>query len=315
MTRSIRREVRARRLALVALSAALVVAGCADADADQAAVDDPLVVGAAADLRPAFETLAEVFTEDTGTPVDLTFGSSGQLAQQVSEGAPIELFASADAGFVDRVLDAGVGDADTRTTYAIGRIVVWSLDEDLAALDPHELADAPIETIAIANPDHAPYGRAAREALRNAGVWDEVEPRLVYGENIADTQRIAGSGNADVAIVALSLALAADEDDRGSWTEIDESLHEPLRQDLLVTADDPDRAVIAGAFADLVASEEGREVMARYGFVPPDDAAAAAVDGPGTAASDTTGAAAVIAPGAAVDRPEAVVAVAPGAAG
>ena len=275
MSGAIHRDVRSQLLGALTFAATLLVAGCAGADADQPAADDPLVVGAAADLRPAFEELGEAFTEDTGTPVDFTFGSSGQLAQQVSEGAPIELYASADAGFVDRVLDAGVGDADTRTTYAIGRIVVWSLDEDLAALDPQDLTDARIETIAIANPDHAPYGRAAREALISAGVWDELEPRLVYGENIADTQRIAGSGNADVAIVALSLALATDEDGRGHWTGIDESLHEPLRQDLLVTTDDPDRAAIAAAFTDLVGSEQGREVMARYGFVVPDDAATA----------------------------------------
>ena len=244
------------------------------------AAADALVVGAAADLRPAFELLGDRFQQTTGVPIAFTFGSSGQLAQQLSQGAPLDLYASADAGYVDRVLAAGVGDETTRTTYAIGRIVLWSLDEELAGIELSELAERDLDAVAIANPEHAPYGRAAREALHSAGVWEALEPSLVFGENIADAQRIAASGNAEVAIVALSLALAADGTGRvdgdtvaatGHWTLLDERLHEPLEQDLLVTADDPDRATLAAQFAALVDSDEGREVMRRFGLVPPGD--------------------------------------------
>lgn len=254
--------------------------GAADNAPDLADADiDTLVVGAAADLRPAFELLGDRFEQATGVAVSFTFGSSGQLAQQISQGAPLDLYASADASYVDRVLAAGVGDEATRTTYAIGRIVLWSLDKELAGLDLSELAERDLDAVAIANPEHAPYGRAAREALRAAGVWEALEPSLVFGENIADAQRIAASGNADVAIVALSLALAADETGRvgddtaatGHWSLLDQELHEPLRQDLLVTADDPERATLAAEFAALVDSDEGREVMRRFGLVPPGD--------------------------------------------
>lgn len=274
MTRR-RRAGSTRAVGATVLVAALL-AGCAaspstagrdDAADDAPTAADTLVVGAAADLRPAFERLGERFERETGAQVELTFGSSGQLAQQLTQGAPIDLYASADAGYVDRVLDAGVGDEASRRTYATGRIVVWSQAREHVTADLQQLAERGPQTLAIANPEHAPYGRAAREALTSAGVWQQLEPALVYGENIADTQRIAAGGDAEVAILALSLALAAEPD--GHWQLLDEQLHAPLQQDLLITAEDPGRAELAARFIDLLADEEGRALMRRYGFVPP----------------------------------------------
>jgi molybdate transport system substrate-binding protein len=201
-----------------------------------------------------------------------TFGSSGQLAQQLLEGAPMDLYASADVAYVDRVVAAGIGDPATQTTYAFGRLAIWSSAsrwrgwETLADV----AADDGIRFVAIANPEHAPYGRAARQAFETEGRWQAIQPRLVFGENISDTQRLAATGDADVAIVALSLALAADEAGEGSWTIIDADLHDPLQQDLVVTAADPDRAALAARFVELVGSEEGQQVMRRFGFVVPD---------------------------------------------
>lgn len=236
-----------------------------------------LVVAGASDLRPAFTELAESFEQLTGVPVVLSLGSSGQLAQQLIEGAPMDVYASADAAFIDRVLASGVGDAASRTTYAIGRIAIWSRTASWGDWDTlvDIAADPGVRVIAIANPEHAPYGRAAKQALETAGVWSAVEPRLVFGENVSDTQRLATTGDADVAIVALSLALAADEvrepDEPagGRWILIDESLHAPLRQDLVVTAADPVRAAVAREFLAHLASEEGQAVMLRFGFVRP----------------------------------------------
>jgi molybdate transport system substrate-binding protein len=252
-------------LALLAFGA-LLGAGCGAADA---ADDDPLLVAAAADLRPAFTLLGEEFEATTGTPVTFSFGSSGQLAQQIIEGAPMDVFASADAGFVDAVLDAGRGDPDARATYAYGRIVVWSQTDtrwdDVGVL----AADPGVTTIAIANPEHAPYGRAAQQALTYTGTWDAVAPRLVYGENVADTQRLAATGNADAAIIALSLALASDEAGEGTWSLIPDDLHSALQQDLVIVAADPDRADLARRFVDTVMSPAGRDVMRRFGFLLP----------------------------------------------
>lgn len=263
--------MRAGTAAAIAVTVLGLVTGCA-AGPD----DDALLVAGASDLRPAFELLGERFTERTGTEVVFDFGSSGQVAQRIIEGQQVDLYASANAAFVDEVLDAGVGDRATRTTYAFGRLVVWSPQDrwagwpDLAAA----VTDREVTNLAIANPEHAPYGTAAQQALVRSGVDDEVAGRLVLGENITDTQRLIETGNADVGVIALSLARAADERDVGSWVLLDEQLHDPLQQDLVVTAADAERAERAADFAAFIDGPEGREVMRRFGFVRPDEAAA-----------------------------------------
>jgi molybdate transport system substrate-binding protein len=267
--------ITARPASVAALALLVVVAAAcrATAGGDPAAGSQDLVVAAASDLRPAFELLGQRFEDEHDVEVVFDFGSSGQLAQRILEGAPFDVFASADAGFVDQVLDAGIGDRTTRATYAFGRIVLWA---DAAAwggwTSLEELADDPdVTTIAIANPDHAPYGLAAEQALGTTGVLPDVADRLVFGENIADTQRLVETGNADVGVIALSLAIAADERGVGEWVLLDEGLHDPLQQDLVVTKTDGDRAELGRSFITLVDSERGREVMRRYGFLLPGD--------------------------------------------
>lgn len=277
---------RARRLAVAV--AAVVVSGCS-VGAGASTGDGPLLVAAAADLRPAFLELAEDFEAATGEEVTFIFGSSGQLAQQLIEGAPMDLYASANVTFVEQVLDEGVGDPATQATYALGRLTIWSRADRWGGWDGIEAlaADDAVTTIAIANPEHAPYGLAAKQALES--VWDAVEPKLVFGENIADTQRLAATGNADVAIVALSLALAADEaaDDAdgggdaggGQWVLLDDHLHAPLQQEMIVTAPDPARAELAQRFVDHVGSDAGRAVMRRFGLLLPGEDPPAVWDG------------------------------------
>lgn len=263
-----------RQRALLAAAALGLVAAAACGDAQAVTADEPLLVAGAADLLPAFTELGRTFGEATGEEVVFSFGSSGKLAQQLIEGAPMDVYAAANVSFVQRVLDAGIGDPATQATYAYGRIVIWSTEDAWGGWDLLDdlAADDEVRILAIANPEHAPYGLAAQQALTSAGVWDTLAPTLVYGENVADTQRLAASGNADAAIVALSLALAADEAGEGTWTLLDEHLHEPLQQDLVVTTDDPARAALAARFVDHVTSEGGREVMRRYGFLLPGEA-------------------------------------------
>ena len=250
----------------------MLLAGCAPSGrtGDVAmAGDSALLVAAAADLRPAFSELGVMFTAATGHEVVFDFGSSGQLAQRIMEGAPVDVYASANVTYVDDVLRSGRGDPGTKATYAYGRIAIWALTgswgdwRDLGDL----VGDQSVRYLAIANPDHAPYGLAARQALEASGLWNDVGQRLVFGENISDTQRLADTGDADAAIVALSLAIAAGG--RGEWVLVDEALHEPLEQALVVIADDRVRAEAARGFAELVNRPEGRAVMTRYGFVLP----------------------------------------------
>lgn len=267
--------------ALAAFAAALATAGCASGNppvagargsgaAPQAAVGE-ITVAAASDLRLAFEELGAAFARRAGTKVTFSFGSSGQLAEQILNGAPFDVFASANVEFVDKVVKAGRAIGATKATYAFGRIVVFSPSKGPKAITTLEGLAAPaVRRVAIANPEHAPYGVAAVQALRAAGVYDAVRPKLVYGENVADTLRLATTGNADAAIVALSLVIARKG---GTWALIDGSLHQPLEQALVVTGADPARTGAARAFVSYVGSPEGRAVMRRYGFLLPGEVA------------------------------------------
>lgn len=230
-----------------------------------------ITVAAASDLRPAFEELGKAFTTSSGTKVTFTFGSSGQLSQQVNNGAPFDLFASASVSYVDDVIAKGRGVASTKADYAFGRIVLWSPKGVTLPTGTAQLPQPQYRRIAIANPDHAPYGVAAKQALVSIGVYDQVKDRLVFGENISDTFEITKSGNADVGIIALSLALA----NGGTYTLIPAELHKPLEQALVVTNSGA-RGDAAAAFAASISSAAGRNIMARYGFLLPGEAAAGA---------------------------------------
>ncbi|MBU2601699.1 MAG: molybdate ABC transporter substrate-binding protein [Actinobacteria bacterium] len=261
------------RLAAVALAlvaGAVLVAGaglgCSDAGAGQAgpSSDDSvtLTVSAASDLTLALEEIGRLYHEQTGVDVTFNYGSSGQLSQQIAAGAPVDLFFSANRRFVQELVDAGVvGEVDT-ALYAIGRITLWTrADSPLRIEGLADLLDPQVKRIAIANPDHAPYGVAAREALQAAGLWEQLQPRIVMAENVLQALQFADSGNADVAIVARSLSVQGD----GRWVLVPEDLHSPLEQTLAVIPRSS-LAEEARQFADFVNGPVGRPVLQRYGF-------------------------------------------------
>ena len=225
----------------------------------------PLKVAAAADLARAFDELGGAFAKQESLPKPLfTFGSTGLLAKQLIEGAPFDVFAAANVSFADDVLKAGVCDPASKVLYARGRIVAWSLKS--APKDLKELAGPAYVKVAIANPEHAPYGRAAVEALTAAGVYDQVKPKLVFGENVQQAMQFAQSGNAEVALVALSLATVSD----GNYLTIPSELHQPIDQALLVCGKRPE----AARFTQFVNSASGRAIMRRYGFLLPGEVVA-----------------------------------------
>lgn len=250
--------MRRSRIALAVAALAVLAGACGGEDA---AASGSIRVAAASDLRIAFEELGEAFTAETGVEVVFSFGSSGQLREQIVNGAPFDLFASADVAYVDDVVDAGRGDAGTVADYALGRLALVAASGHPLPAAVEDLADPEHRRVAIANPEHAPYGVAAEDALASAGVLDAVRDRLVLGENISDTLRIVESGNADVGIVALSLVAASDT----PHTPVLAEQHAPLRQALVVLGEG-ERADDARAFAELVTGPEGRSVLVAHGF-------------------------------------------------
>jgi len=239
----------------------VILAACSRSDSDGKTVR----VAAASDLTKAFTELGKEFESRTGIHPKLTFGSSGLLSTQIVEGAPFFVFAAANKDFVTKVVAAGKCDASTAKLYARGRIVVWTPAGVIAPVKLGDLADPRFKRIAIANPEHAPYGLAAKQVLQNVGLWAQLESRIVYAENIQTTMHYARDGNADASFVALSLAVVSDG---GAYLPIDPSLHDPLDQQLVVCGNGAE-ADAARQFADFVSSREGREVMTRYGFVLP----------------------------------------------
>lgn len=247
------------------LGLALIVALAVTTAACRKSGGHKVRVAAAADLSHAFGELATEFQAKTGIGLEIELGSSGLLAKQIEQGAPFAMFAAANREYVDQVVKAGKCDAASAHAYARGRIVVWTPDGVAAPATLADLADPRFRKIAIANPDHAPYGKAARQALDKAGVWAKIADRVVLGENIQATMMYAHDHNADAAVVALSLAVVSDG---GAFLPIDPALHDPLDQAMVVCGSGDD-AKAARRFADFIASREGREVMTRYGFLLP----------------------------------------------
>lgn len=226
-----------------------------------------LTVSAAANLQSAFTEIGRQFEKETGTRVTFNFGSTGQLAQQIAQGAPVDLFAAADRSTVDDLVARGFVMPETLQTYARGQIVLYSrADDPLPLQSLADLTRPEIKRVAIANPERAPYGRAAREALQNAELWVAVAPKLILAENIQQTQQYADNGNVDAAIVALALTVGS----KGHWAPIPQELYKPIDQVLgVVKGSRNERA--ARAFAVFVTSPTGRAVMVKYGFGLPEE--------------------------------------------
>jgi len=244
----------------------VVFAACGKRDAGSSG---PIKVAAAADLAFAFAEVGAAFEAKTGKRVTFTFGSTGQLAKQISEGAPYDVFAAANVSFVTEVVKAGACDDATRAMYARGRIVVWTKKSGGVApvQDLRDLAERRFVKIAIANPEHAPYGRAAKQALETSGIYDRVKDKLVFGENVQQTLQFAQTGNVEAAIGALSLATVTDD---GAYMLVDDTLHQPIDQALVVCKHGVNAAV-GKEFAAFVNSEAGRAIMRKFGFLLPNE--------------------------------------------
>jgi molybdate transport system substrate-binding protein len=229
-------------------------------------------VAAAADLKFALDEMLEVFrTRHADINAQVTYGSSGNFFAQLSNRAPFDIFLSADVDYPRRLVEQGLAARDTEFLYAVGRIVVWAPRRstlDLERLGMQALLDPSVRKIAIANPQHAPYGRAAEASMKTLGVYGKAQERLVYGENIAQTAQFIQSGAADIGIIALALGLAPAMREEGRFWEIPLEAYPRMEQGgvILTWAKDREAAEALRAF---VLGAEGRQILRRYGFCLP----------------------------------------------
>ncbi len=240
----------------------------------QAKSQPPLTIAAAADLSFAFGQIAQLFERQTGRAVRLSFGSSGNLFMQIENGAPFDLFLSADMEYPRKLLASGRAQPGTFAHYATGRLVVWVPADSGLALEREgirALLDPALKRIAIANPQHAPYGRAAIAALQHFGVYEKLAAKLVLGENVSQAAQFVESGNAQAGMIALSMALAPTMKDKGRYWEVPAAAYPPLEQGAVVLKNSRNRDA-AQRFLDFLKSSEAADILKRNGFAFPESA-------------------------------------------
>ncbi len=260
-----------RNLILLAIAVLLFVP-CALLQAQQ---QTPLRVAAAADLQFALKDIGQQYEHQTGHKVEITFGSSGNFFAQIQNGAPFDIFFSADIEYPTRLRQSNLIEPQSLMKYGVGRIVVWipaGSKIDLAGQKWNALLDSSVQTIAIANPEHAPYGRAAVEALKHAGIYEKIQSKLVFGENISQAAQFVQSGNAQAGIIALSLAVSPAMKTGQRWgVPIDQ--YAPIEQAAVILKSARDKES-ARAFLAFVSSDAGQRTLVNYGFAIPNGTAA-----------------------------------------
>lgn len=224
-----------------------------------------LIVAAAANLTDAFREIGPRFTSDTGVRVVFSFGATADLAKQIENGAPFDVFAAADTEHVDALEREGLLTPGTRALYARGRLVMWlPPGSNLKVERIEDITGKAFERIAIAKPDVAPYGQATVESLRAIGIWNQVEPKVVYAQNVSQAKQYAGTGNAEIAFIPLALVKPGE----GTYIEVNEGLHRPIDQALGIIKDSP-RQVAARRFVDFLLSDQGQEFLTKKGYRRP----------------------------------------------
>lgn len=230
-----------------------------------ASVAQEITVAAASDLNYALKEIAHTYEAQTDAKVKLTFGSSGNFFTAIKNGAPYDVFFSADVDYPNQLEAAGLVEAGSLFEYAVGRLVLWAPDN--SPLNVHEgmklLANARVKKISIANPQHAPYGRAAVAAMKSAGVYDAAAPKLVLGENISQAAQFVETGNADVGLLALSLAKSPTM--HGNYEVVPANLYPEIRQGAVVLKSSRAKEQ-AHRFLDFVKTKAAREILEKYGF-------------------------------------------------
>jgi molybdate transport system substrate-binding protein len=248
------------------LLAALIVVSC-KSDGLRNSQNEPqnLTVAAASNLTDAFAEIGPRFTSKTGIKVVFSFGATADLAKQIENGAPFDVFAAADTEHVEQLESKGLLTPGTRAIYARGRLVMWlPPGSNLKAERIQDITAKQFERIAMAKPDVAPYGRAAVESLRALGIWNVIERKVIYAQNVSQTKQYAATGNAEVAFIPLALVKPGE----GSYLEISDELHRPIDQAVGVVKEST-RQAQARQFVDFLLGAEGQELLSKKGYRKP----------------------------------------------
>jgi molybdate transport system substrate-binding protein len=258
-----------RRIILVTLAGLAAATACGASVSSARAEPAALRIAAAADLRFAMDEIIGAFRlEHPGVRVEVTYGSSGNFYAQLANRAPFDIFFSADVDYPRRLIREGAGLADTEFLYGIGRLVVWVARASPIAVEKlgmQSLLDPAVKKIAIANPRHAPYGRAAVDAMKHLGVYDRVKDRIVLGDSVMQTAQFVGSGAADIGLISHSLALAPTLRDQGRYWDVPVDAYPRREQGGVILSWAHDKSA-AQALRDFVLGERGKAILSRYGF-------------------------------------------------
>jgi molybdate transport system substrate-binding protein len=262
--RSLQFSVVKKNLILSALLLAVVTGLCCRSR-EGTREESLLTVAAAANLTDALGEIGPRFTSATGIRLVLSFGATADLAKQIENGAPFDVFLAADTEHVDQLESKGLLTPASRAIYARGRLVMWLPPGSKLKLEKiHDITAREFERIAIAKPDLAPYGRAAVESLRNSQIWSEVEKKVIYSQNVSQAKQYTATGNAEVAFIPLALVKPGE----GSYIELDEQLHQPIDQALGIVKESTKQSQ-ARRLVDFLLSPEGRDLFTKSGYHAP----------------------------------------------
>lgn len=243
----------------------LLSAGCSQLWPNAKTSQTEINVAAAANLSDVFAEVAKQFTAQTGIRVVYSFGATADLEKQIENGAPFDVFAAADVEHIDKLDREGLLTSGTRAIYARGRLVMWvPAGSHIQLAKIEDITGSEVERIAIAKPDIAPYGLATVFALRKLNIWERVEAKVVYGQNVLQAKQYAATGNAEVAFIPLALLKPGE----GNYLEVDSSLHQPIDQALAVIKNSEKQAA-ARRFTSFVLSSEGQALLTRSGYNRP----------------------------------------------
>jgi molybdate transport system substrate-binding protein len=247
-----------KRKIIFLLMLSLLFAGC------QQEKKQPLIVATAANMQFAMKAIVHQFSRETGVSCKVIISSSGKLTAQIKSGAPYDVFVSADMKYPETLYKDGFGVAPPQV-YAYGKLVLWSLKKQ-DTLSLQELAKQKIKHIALANPKTAPYGVAAVDVLKNAGLYKKVENKLVYGESIAQTNQFIMSGTADIGFTAQSVVMAPEVKGKGTWMAINPDLYKPIAQGILILKKGKKYNKDANKLVDFIFAKGGRVMLEKYGY-------------------------------------------------